>query len=133
MTTPYRVQVQVRVTAVSTGVPVVCEWSQSANNWGTAIETDGRDWSTTNDTTEESVTCDTANVYKTWDIDPSLLDFTKTLYVRFRDTSENSMNTRNCTIASQNNTTVAYRPQVIITFANPSGGAPLRMLMGVGL
>lgn len=133
MTTPYRVQIRLRITSVSTGVPVVLEWSQSSNNWGTAIETDGRDWPTTNDTTEESLTCDTANVYKYWEIDPSLLDFTQILYVRLRDTTENSTNTRNCAVGSQNNTTVDYRPQCIITFANPSGGPPLRMMMGLGI
>lgn len=132
MTTPYKVEIQVRVTAVATGVPVVCEWSQSANNWGTAIETDGRDWATTNDTTEESITCDTANVYKTWEIDPAALDFSKTLYVRFRDTTENSTNTRSCTIGSQNNATADYRPKCIITFAAPASGAKLLALTGVG-
>lgn len=133
MTTPYKVEVRVRATAVSTGVTIVCEWSQSANNWGSAIETDGRDWATTNDTTEEQIACTTANAYYTWEINPALLDFSKTLYVRFRDINENAQNTRSTTIASQNNTTQAYRPQVIITFAGPAGGPPLRCLMGVGL
>jgi len=134
MTTPYRVQVQVRTTAVSTGVPVVCEWTQGADNWGTAIESDGRDWTTTDEHTEESNSMTSANTYYTWEIDPSALDFTKTLYVRFRDTTENSTNIKNCAIASQNNSTTAYRPQLIITFANPNpSGPPIRLLASLGV
>ena len=131
MTTPYKVEVRVRVTAVSTGITAVLEWTQGADNWGTAIETTGADWLTTDENLEEQVACVTANEYRIWEINPASLDFTKTLWVRLRDINENEANTKNATIGSQNNATQAYRPQLIITFASP-GGTPLRTLMGVG-
>lgn len=134
MTTPYKVEIILRCTSISGGgVTVICQWTQGSDNWGTALETDGRDWTTTDEYTEEGVLCDTANTYYKWEIDPSLIDFTKVLYVRFRDSAENDTNTKNSTFASANNSTSDYRPKCRITYLNPNGGTTARLLSLTGI
>lgn len=126
---PYEVKVRWRCTSISGGgVSIVMEWTQDLTlSWqagGTGLEANVGDWDSTDENSEETIACTSANTYYEWFINPSLLDYTKKIYVRLRDTAENDTNIKNSMFAMYENTTQAYRPQVIITALNPNSYIP---------
>ena len=99
---------------------------QDTNNWGTVVDADINDFQSTNTTLVASLSISSTG-WKSFTINESYLDFTKTLWVRLHGDGEGDYNVRAININSQNAT--SNRPYLEII---DSGGAPQRSATGAG-
>ena len=101
----------------------------SGTGWLPTLVADVPDFESTETYLEAGAWTLTSTGYKTFNIADAHIP-AGTLQIKLVDNAENTTNVRNCTLASQNNATVAFRP--VMEWYEESS-KPTRTMMGVGL
>ncbi len=127
------VELYVMVTAQTSTDTYRCHSAISTDtNWGATLVADINDWTSTTAHLESNVAISSTGA-KSFSIDKNNIDLAGTTYIRLMSTTEGEMpGTRNITIGSSSNATVANRPYLKFTSTT---GTVIRLLAmtGVGI